>query len=242
MVFLILPESLPKDRRSPFHWKSANPLGALRLLGSDRVLAGLSVVNFLAQVAHVVLPSTFVLYATYRYGWDATTVGLTLALVGVCSMVVQGLAIGPIVRRLGERRALLLGLFSGAAGFLIYGAAPTGPLFWIGIPVMSLWGVAGAAIQALTTQLVAPDQQGQLQGATSSVQSVSQMVGPFLFTLTFAYFIGAKGAAEITGRAVPAGLAMLLLLALLRSRPARWRRRAPLTAAPGAMMAHGASN
>ena len=87
---LVLPESLPKDRRSPFRWKSANPLGALRLLGSDRVLAGLSLVNFLAQVAHVVLPSTFVLYATYRYGWDATTVGLTLAMVGICSMAVQG--------------------------------------------------------------------------------------------------------------------------------------------------------
>ena len=141
---LILPESLPPDRRSPFRWKSANPLGALHLLRSDRVLAGLSVVNFLAQVAHVVLPSTFVLYATYRYGWDATTVGLTLAMVGVCSMAVQGLAIGPIVRRLGERRALLLGLFSGAAGFLIYGAAPTGPLFWLGIPVMAK--ITGGAI------------------------------------------------------------------------------------------------
>jgi DHA1 family tetracycline resistance protein-like MFS transporter len=210
---LILPESLPKDRRSPFHWKSANPLGAWRLLSSDRVLAGLSLVNFLAQIAHVVLPSTFVLYATYRYGWDATTVGLTLALVGVCLMAVQGLAIGPIVRRLGERRALLLGLLSGAAGFLIYGAAPTGPLFWIGIPVMSLWGVAGAAIQALTTQLVAPDQQGQLQGATSSVQSVSQMLGPFLFTLTFAYFIGVKARLNLPG--APFLLAaMLLLLAL----------------------------
>jgi MFS transporter, DHA1 family, tetracycline resistance protein len=211
---LILPESLPEDRRSPFHWKSANPLGALRLLGSDRVLTGLSVVNFLAQVAHVVLPSTFVLYATYRYGWDATTVGLTLAMVGVCSMAVQGLAIGPIVRRLGERRALLLGLLSGAAGFLIYGAAPTGPLFWLGIPVMSLWGVAGAATQALTTQRVAPDQQGQLQGATSSVQSMSQMLGPFLFTLTFAYFIGANAPVRLPG--APFLLAgLLLLLALL---------------------------
>src|SRR4249920_106385 len=82
---LILPESLPLDRRSLFRWKSANPIGALHLLRSDRVLAGLSVVNFVAQLAHVVLPSTFVLYATYRYGWDATTVGLTLAMVGLCA-------------------------------------------------------------------------------------------------------------------------------------------------------------
>ena len=92
-------------------------------------------------------------------------------------MVVQGAAIGPIVRRFGERRALLLGLGCGAAGFLIFGAAPTGALFWVGIPVMALWGVAGAATQALMTRLVAPDQQGQLQGATASVQSVSQNAG-----------------------------------------------------------------
>jgi len=215
---VILPESLPLERRSPFRWKSANPIGALRLLRSDRVLAGLSVVNFLAQVAHVVLPSTFVLYASYRYGWNATTVGLTLAMVGVCSMAVQGAAIGPIVRRLGERRALLLGLGCGAAGFLIYGAAPSGPLFWIGIPVMALWGVAGAATQALMTQLIAPDRQGQLQGATSSVQSVSQLVGPFLFTLTFAYFIGAQAPLKLPGAPFLLAATLLVLAMVIAAR------------------------
>jgi DHA1 family tetracycline resistance protein-like MFS transporter len=215
---LILPESLPPERRSPFRWKSANPVGALRLLGSDRVLAGLSLVTFLAQVAHVVLPSTFVLYATYRYGWNARTVGLTLAIVGLCSMAVQGLGIGPIVKRLGERRALLLGLGFGAAGFFIYGAAPTGPLFWLGIPVMSLWGVAGAAAQALTTRLVTPEQQGQLQGATSSVQSVSQLVGPFLFTLTFAYFIGAQAPVKLPGAPFLLAAALLLMAMLVAER------------------------
>jgi DHA1 family tetracycline resistance protein-like MFS transporter len=216
--WLILPESLPTDRRTPFRWKSANPLGALHLLRSDRTLAGLSVVNFLAQLAHVVVPSTFVLYATYRYGWTAATVGLTLALVGVCSMAVQGVAIGPIVKRFGERRALLLGLGSGAAGFLIYGAAPTGPLFWLGIPVMALWGVAGAAIQALMTQSVPADQQGQLQGATSSVQSVSQLTGPFLFTLTFAWFIGDSAPFKLPGAPFLLASALLLLALVIALR------------------------
>ena len=215
---LILPESLARDRRAPFRWKSANPLGAVHLLRSDRVLAGLSVVNFVAQVAHVVLPSTFVLYATYRYGWDTRTVGLTLAMVGICAMAVQGAAIGPIVRRLGERRALLLGLACGAIGFLIFGAAPNGPLFWLGIPVMALWGVAGAATQALMTQLVAPDQQGQLQGATSSVQSVSQLVGPFLFTLTFAYFIDAQAPVRLPGAPFLLASVLLVLSLLIAAR------------------------
>jgi DHA1 family tetracycline resistance protein-like MFS transporter len=221
---LILPESLPRDRRSPFRWKSANPLGALHLLRSDRVLAGLSIVNFVAQVAHVVLPSTFVLYATYRYGWDTKTVGITLAMVGICAMLVQGVAIGPIVRRLGERRALLLGLSSGAAGFLIFGLALSGALFWLGIPVMALWGVAGAATQALTTQLVASDQQGQLQGATSSVQSVAQMVGPFLFTLTFAYFIGANAPLKLPGAPFLLAAALLVLALVIAIRTLTLRR------------------
>jgi DHA1 family tetracycline resistance protein-like MFS transporter len=210
---LILPESLSPERRSPFHWRSANPVGALNLLRTDRVLGGLSWSNFIAQVAHVVLPSTFVLYSTYRYGWDTRTVGLTLALVGICSVVVQGAGIGPIVRRFGERRALLIGLSFGAIGFLMFGLAPTGPLFWLGIPVMSLWGVAGAAGQAMMTGLVKPEQQGQLQGATASVQSLAQLAGPFLFTLTFAYFIGPGTPVTLPG--APFLLACLLLLLAL---------------------------
>jgi DHA1 family tetracycline resistance protein-like MFS transporter len=129
-------------------------------------------------------------------------------------MVVQGVAIGPIVRRFGEHRALWFGLACGAIAFLIYGVAPTGLLFCFGIPVMAFWGVAGAATQALMTQMVSPDQQGQLQGATASVQSISQLLGPFLFTLTFAYFIGANVPVKLPG--APFLLAALLLaLALL---------------------------
>lgn len=206
----VLPESLASDKRAPFRWKSANPVGALHLLRSNAALAALSVVNFISQVAHVVLPSTFVLYATYRYGWDSKTVGLTLAMVGICAMVVQGLAIGPIVRLLGERNALVMGLCCGALGFVILGAAPTGPLSWLGIPVLSLWGISGAAMQSLMTRLVAPDQQGQLQGATASVQSVSQLVGPFLFTLTFSYFIGASAPWHLPG--APFLLAAVLMV------------------------------
>jgi DHA1 family tetracycline resistance protein-like MFS transporter len=230
---LILPESLPKERRSPFRWRSANPVGALKLLRSNNVLAGLSVVNFIGQVAHVVLPSTFVLYATYRYGWDQKTVGLTLAMVGICAMAVQGAAIGPIVARFGERRALLLGLSCGAVGFFIFGAAPTGPLFWIGIPVMALWGIAGAATQGLMTRLVAPDQQGALQGATTSVQSLSQLVGPFLFTLTFAYFIGGHAPWLMPGAPFLLASALLVLALLIAARVLAEMGRGEDTVIPG---------
>src|SRR5438046_2657081 len=92
-----------------------------------------------------------------------------------------------------------LGFANALYGLLIFAVAPTGPLSWLGIPVIALWGVSGAAIQALMTRLVASDQQGRLQGATSSVQSVAQLVGPFLFTLTFAYFIGAQAPLQLPG-------------------------------------------
>jgi DHA1 family tetracycline resistance protein-like MFS transporter len=221
---LILPESLPRDRRAPFRWKSANPIGALNLLRSNSILAGLSLVNFFTQLAHAVLPSTFVLYATYRYGWDSKTVGVTLAMVGICAMLVQGAGIGPIVRLLGERLSLVLGLFCGAAGFLIFAVAPTGPLSWLGIPVMSLWGVSGAAIQSLMTKEVAPDQQGQLQGANSSVQSVSQLLGPFLFTLTFAYFIGAQAPLQLPGAPFFLASALVVLALVIAGRTLRIAR------------------
>src|SRR5262249_54415594 len=125
----VLPESLPKESRAPFRWKSANPLGMVPFLRANRIVGGLQIANFFSQLGHVVLPSTFVLYGTYRYGWDIRTVGLTLAIVGICTMAVQGAAIGPIVKWLGERKALLLGLLFGVMAFFIYGAAPTGLLF-----------------------------------------------------------------------------------------------------------------
>jgi MFS transporter, DHA1 family, tetracycline resistance protein len=91
---------------------------------------------------------------------------------------------------LGEARALQTGLLFGAAGLLIYGLAPTGWLFLVGVPVMALWGFAGPALQGMMSARVGAGEQGQLQGANASVASVAALVGPGLFTLTFAFFIG----------------------------------------------------
>jgi DHA1 family tetracycline resistance protein-like MFS transporter len=188
--WFILPESLPAERRMAFAWTRANPIGSLRLLLSHRQLTGLAAVDFLANVAHQVLPSVFVLYAAYRYGWGETTVGLTLAFVGVCSAIVQGLLIGPIVNRMGPRRALMLALLAGGLGMAIYGLAPTGPWFYLGAPVMALWGLASPALQEMTSRLVSPSEQGQLQGAYSSSRSITGLLGPALFTGTFAWLLG----------------------------------------------------
>jgi MFS transporter, DHA1 family, tetracycline resistance protein len=188
--FLVLPESLPASQRTGLSWKNANPLGALTLLRSHAELFGLSIVNFLGNLAHVVLPSISVLYMFYRYGWDERIVGLTLAGVGVASIVVQGAIAGPVTKRIGERAALMIGLVFGVAGFLVFAFAQTGAVFWIGIPLLALWGLESPATMALMSRRVGPSEQGQLQGATASLTGIANLLGPGLFTLVFAFAIG----------------------------------------------------
>jgi MFS transporter, DHA1 family, tetracycline resistance protein len=196
----VLPESLPAERRSSrFSWARANPLGSLRLLRSHHELFGLASVTFLYYVAHEVLPSTFVLYTNYRYGWDTRTVGLTLALVGVCTAIVSGGLVGPIVARIGERRAALTGLTFGSIAFAIYGLAPTGRAFLAGVPVMALWGLYGPSAQGLMTRRVQPSEQGQLQGAIMGLRGLSGLFSPAMFTFTFATFIGARADLHLPG-------------------------------------------
>lgn len=207
----VLPESLAPGQRRAFEWRRANPLGSLKLLRSSRVLAGLAGVMLLANIAHAALPATFVLYAGYRFGWDARDVGFVLALVGASSALVQGVLVGPLVRRLGERRVLLLGLLCGNVGFLAYGLAPTGLLFLAAVPVVALWGLASPTTQGLMTQQVGASQYGELQGAAGSVMGVATMIGPVLFATTFAYFIGAGAPLHLPGAAYL--LASLLLAA-----------------------------
>lgn len=187
---LVLPESLPRERRRAFEWRRANPVGSLKLLRSHPELSGLAAAIFLVDLSHVVLPSIWVLYASYRYGWDERAVGLSLALVGVCSVIVQGGLVGPIVKAFGERRAMMFGLAGGVAGFLAFGLAETASVFLFGIPLLALWGIANPAINGLMTRHVGPSEQGQLQGANSSIQGIANLVGPFMFTLAFAWAIG----------------------------------------------------
>ncbi len=172
--WFVLPESLPPDRRMAFAWKRANPVGSLRLLASHTQLLGLSAVNFLGELAHQVLPTVFVLYAGFRYGWKEETVGLTSGTGRHhCSAIVQGALVGPARSPCSASAAPLIGgLAFGAIGMMIYGLAPTGMLFWAGVPVMALWGLSGPAALGLMSRLVGPSEQGQLQGANNSLASL----------------------------------------------------------------------
>jgi len=212
--WFVLPESLPKEKRTTrFDWAHANPIGSLILLKKYPQVFGLAAVVFLANFAHYVYPSVFVLFAEYQYRWSEEQVGLVLAVVGVCSVIVQAGLIGPLVKKLGERRALLLGLACGVVGFVIYGVADVGWVFLIGLPISALWGVAGPASQSLITRQVDAGAQGRVQGALMSLVSLAGVFAPLAFAGTFGLFISERAPAHLPGAAWL--LAALLLFSAL---------------------------
>jgi DHA1 family tetracycline resistance protein-like MFS transporter len=223
---LVLPESLPKNRRMPFSWRKANPVAALRLLRSNADVSRVAAVVFLSNLAHEVFPAVFVLYAGHRYGWDQVTIGLALGAVGVASAVVQGGLVRRIVPRLGERPTMVVGLACGAIGCLLFGLAPSGAWIWLAIPVAALWGLFGPAAQSLMTQRIAASEQGRLQGALNSLRGVSGLVGPVLFTASLA--VGVSQPGSWIGSGAPFLVAMVLLMLALAAV-------APILAAGGSL-------
>jgi DHA1 family tetracycline resistance protein-like MFS transporter len=219
--FFVLPESLPREKRMAFSWKRANPVGSLVLLRSHRELFSLAAVVFLGYLAHAVLPSVAVLYVGYRYGWDTTAVGFMLAGAGVGAMIVQGALIKPITARLGERKTLLMGLGCGAFGFSVYGFAASGWIYCAGIPIMAFWGLAGPSAQFFMTRRVSSSEQGQLQGAIAGLSGIAGLIGPSLFTQTFAFFIGA-GSGLSTPVHLPGAPFLLASLLLLLGMAIAW--------------------
>jgi len=209
----VLPESLPEEKRSKSAWHMANPLGSLTLLRSHRELAGLSIVVLLYYLAHQSLQNVWVLYTEYRYGWNTRSVGISLALVGVCAVIVSGGLVGPYVKRFGERFSLASGLFYGFLGFAGFGLAWKGWGALAAIPFIALWGVAGPAMQSLMSQRVDATSQGKLQGAINSLRALTGMAGPLLFTQVFSAVIAPGMRVSLPG--APYFLAGALLLVAL---------------------------
>ncbi|HWG10105.1 MAG TPA: TCR/Tet family MFS transporter [Rhodanobacteraceae bacterium] len=186
----VLPESLPKERRSArIDWRHANPLGSLLLLRRYPQVFGLASVFFLIALAQFSLNSTYVLYTDFRYGWGPVTVGNTLSLVGLCTAIVQAVLVRKLMPRLGERHMMLIGLSFCTLGYLCFGLAPEAWIFLAGIPLLCLGGLSGPPAQSMITHQVDPHEQGRLQGALTSLQSLAGIFGPALFANLFALFI-----------------------------------------------------
>ena len=205
----VLPESLRPENRAPFSWARANPVGVLRMLGAKRDLTGLTLSSFLLNFAHRIFTSVFVLYAGHRYGLSTLQVGLLLAVSGGLDLIVQGVLVGPIAARLGDRRTMLLGFGSGAVGLLVMALAPSGLVFAAALAPNALWGLAEPTLKSLMSARVSETEQGQLQGAVHSVASLAGIAGPVFFGWVYGMSL-----LSLPGLSFGIAAAVLLLAAL----------------------------
>ena len=209
----ILPESLKAEHRQNLNWERANPLGAFWELSKRPAVFSLAMCAFLSFVAHQVYPSIWVLYTGFRYGWNPMQNSVSLAVVGVCAAIVQGWLTGKIVKRYGEWSTAVIGLLVTAFGYIAYGLATEGWIIYPLVVLGSIGGLAGPAVQGLISNSVRDDEQGAVQGAITSLESVSGIVGPLIVTSLFSYFI--KPTAPVVLPVAPFFVSALIALAAL---------------------------
>jgi DHA1 family tetracycline resistance protein-like MFS transporter len=214
----VLPESLPAESRRRFQWREANPLRSLRGLGRHAVvlsLVGTLVCTYLAQQA---LYTTWVLYTTYRFNWNSWEQGISLAFFGASTALVQAALLPVLLPRLGERRALVLGLASSVVGYVLYGLATAGWMMYVIIAATGLSFVIQPAVQALITNAVPADEQGAIQGALTSLLSLTAIVGPIIATELFSYFTAPARSTPVPGAPFFLGAVLMLAASLLAVR------------------------
>jgi DHA1 family tetracycline resistance protein-like MFS transporter len=191
----VLPESLPKERRRAFEWRRANPVGALlRLKSAHPVVLMLAATVFVWTLSYQSLYSIWSYHGQLRYGWNAEQVGWSLAAVGLTGAIVQGFLGRKLIPRFGQRRIIWLGIMSALAGYSIYAAADVGWMVYVGIAISACQGLVFPCLQGLMSAEIPPSEQGELQGAVASIQSLSAIIGPPLMTTVFSRF-SADGAA-----------------------------------------------
>lgn len=176
-----LPESLPLEKRKPFSFHVSNPIGGIRFLSRSGQVLRLALMYLLMMFAQNVFPTTMVLYADYRFGWGPNEVAILLVVVGVLQGFTQAVLTGTIVRKLGERGTMFLGLICGLIAFAGYTLAPNWVVFAAFVPVGALWGLTTPNIQALMSSKVDPKEQGTLQGASMGLASMATIVAPLAF-------------------------------------------------------------
>jgi DHA1 family tetracycline resistance protein-like MFS transporter len=215
----ILPESLAPENRRPFDLRRANPVGALLALRRFPVVRGLTEPYFILAIAQTMLQSVWVLYMGYRYGWTSFQVGLSLALLGLTSVLVQAGLVKHIIARVGETRGVIMGFAITIVAQLCYGFATQGWMIYVIIVASSIAGVGGPALQSYITRQVPADEQGAVQGALGGLTSVAGIIGPPLAAWSFSWGVDPGSRFHVPG--IPffesAALIALALFLAMRS-------------------------
>ncbi len=214
--YFVLPESLPREKRRAIRWKEANPLSALAQIKQYRSVAAFIIALFLAGLAQAGLQAIWVLWSGVQLGWNIADAGMSLAVVGVATVIVQGGLVRIIIPKFGERRVVFAGYLISALAFFCLPLVTAGWVIYAGIIVHIIgWGSAQPALQSLMSKAVPEDQQGLLQGTVSSVNSIGMIIGPIMATQIFALFTGKLAYVDYPGAWYFVGSVFFLLAVLV---------------------------
>jgi DHA1 family tetracycline resistance protein-like MFS transporter len=206
--FFILPESLSKENRRPFDWKKANPIGSLKMLQKFPVILGLVASIGLLYIAAHAVQTTWSYYTMEKFKWDEAMIGISLAIVGLAVAIVQGGLVRVAIPKFGQEKSVYIGLGFYTLGFILFAVASKTWMMFAFTGVYTLGGLAGPALQGIISNNVPKNEQGELQGALTSLMSASSIVGPLIMTNIFAYFT--SGSAPFYFPAAPMALGATL--------------------------------
>lgn len=216
--WIVLTETVTDRIRRPFSWARANPLGSHRVLGQLPGLGPLLLVFFLYQLAFIVYPAVWSYFAVERFGWSPAMIGISLALFGIMLAVVQGGLMPMVLRLLGERGAVIYGLAFDVLAFGALAIVTSGTIALILIPLTAFAGVVTPALQGIMSKTVNDNQQGELQGALTSIGALAMIVSPLVMTSVFAAFSGPSAPIYLPGAPfiLSAGLVIIAVGVFLR--------------------------
>lgn len=214
----ILPESLAPENRRAFDWRRANPVGSLMRLGQYPVILGLVASLVLIYIAGFAVQGTWTFYTMEKFKWSEKTVGLSLATIGLSFAVVQGGLSRIIIPKLGQERSIYVGLLFSSLGFALFALATQSWMMFAFMGVYALGGIAGPSVQGIISTQVPANEQGELQGALTSLTSTTSIFGPLIMTNLFSYFTSANAPTYLPGAPYLLATVLTLVSALLARR------------------------
>lgn len=208
--YFILPESLDKNKRRPFDWRRANPIGSLKFLAKHPKISGLVIALILVYIGLQAVQSNWHFFTMYKFNWTERTVGLSLGVLGLLLGLVQGVLIRWTAPKLGEQKSIYAGLIFYAIGLLLFSFASEGWMMLLFLIPYSLGGICGPSLQSMISKSISSNQQGELQGALTSLVSVTSIIGPPIMTNLFYYFTHDKAPFKFSS--APFFLASILMI------------------------------
>lgn len=213
--YFVLPETVTDRIRRPFEWRRANPFGAFKHIGRLPGLKGSLLTVFISSVAFFVYPAVWAFFGQAKFGWGPEMIGFSLAIFGVSIALVQGVLIRPILARIGERNAVVLGLSIDVVAFAILAFVDSGTWALIMTPFTALGSIAGPALQGIMSRTANDDQQGELQGVITSVNAVAVIIAPLAMTQLFWYFTSDNAPFQLPGAPFLLSSALTLICVVL---------------------------